>query len=123
MTRHPLDIFIQVARSLYEKKVQARVHAKFGNTCKTVTSADSDNSKNVKAFADLHDNKKGSLFGICPAYNIALEASFVEENDSAKPSLWPQIRAIVFRDIRILQQLERLMQCHTSAKNPHPRLE
>jgi hypothetical protein len=41
------------------------------------------------------------LVGSCPAYDIALEASFVEESDSRKLSQLPQIRAIVFRDTMI----------------------
>ena len=66
--------------------MKARVRSKLGNNAKIVTSEDYDHPDNVKAFADWHDNKKGSLGGSCPTYDIALESGFVEENDSRKPS-------------------------------------
>jgi hypothetical protein len=78
--------------------VQAHVRSKLKNNLKIVTSEDYDHPDNVKAFADWHVYKKGSLGGSCPAYDIALEAGFVEDNNSGKPSQWPQIRAIMFRE-------------------------
>ena len=119
--RTSLHCVIQVARSLYEKRAQAHVRSKLGNNAKIVTREDYDHPDNVKAFADWHDNKKGSLGGRCPAYDIALEADFVEESDSGKPSQPPQISTIVFRDTRTCQRLERLMQGYASAKISHPR--
>ena len=107
--------------SSYEKRVQAHIHAKIGNSDKIVTIKDYDNPENVKAFADQHDNKKGS-FGSCPAFDISLVADFIEETDSGKPNQWPQIRAVVFRDTRIWQQLEKLMEGYANAKLPHPRI-
>jgi hypothetical protein len=94
---------------------------KFGNNAKNVSTEDYDDPDNVKVFADWHDNKKASLVGSCPAYDIGLEAGFLEDNDSGKPSQWPQIRAIVFRETMIWLQLERLMEGYASAKIPHPR--
>ena len=47
----------------------------------------------IKAFVDWHDKKKDSLFGSCPAYDIALEASLVEntiqQNRFSGHKLWP----------------------------------
>jgi hypothetical protein len=85
------------------------------------TIDDFDNPENVMAFADWHDPKKGYVIG-CPAYDIALEAGFVEENNKTnKPSQWHQIRAIVFRDTMVWEQLERLIEGYANAKIPHPR--
>ena len=100
MAKLLLHFPIQVTKSLYEKRLQAHVHAKLGNNAKKVTSANCYYLENVNAFAYWHNNKKSSLFGSCHAYDIAFEAGFIEENDSIKPSQWPQISAILFRDTR-----------------------
>jgi hypothetical protein len=114
-------LFYKVARRLYEKRVQDHIRLKSGNFKLKATVDDFDNPENVKAFADWHDPKKGSVNG-CPAYDIALEAGFVEESNKAnKPSQWHQIRAIVFRDSMVWEQLERLMEGYANAKIPHPR--
>ncbi len=73
---------------MYKKRVQAQVRSKFGNDGKIVTSDDYDHPENIKAAADW-DNNKVPLVGSCPAYDIALEARFVEESDSRNLIYWP----------------------------------